>query len=186
MLRYYLQRKSPQEKSLNKKLKRIVLLAVLIVMLAGSLLLLNRSQQQAPSDLAFKIIDGQTLSLEEFRGQPVLIDFWATSCRSCMHELPDLITLYHELSAEGLQIIGVAMSYDRPDLVLKTSSKYQIPYPVALDINGEIAAAFGRVDVTPTHFLISPDGNIAERIIGAIDPVTLRDKIKAMFAQKPI
>lgn len=167
------------------KIKRISHVAILAVIAVASLSFLYRGHQAAP-DVTFKIIDGRTLTLNQYQGRPVLIDFWATDCRSCMHELPDLIALYNALSNKGFEIIGVAMPYDRPDMVLKAKEEKKIPYPIALDINGEITAAFGQVQVTPTHFLIAPDGKIVERIVGVIEPQVLREKIETMLPQKPI
>ncbi len=140
--------------------------------------------QNAPTDLTFKIIDGRQLSLEQYRGKPVLIDFWATSCTYCIQEMPDLVALYEELSTEGLEIIGVAMAYDRPDMVLKAAKDLKIPYPIALDIDGKIANAFGDVNVTPTHFLIAPDGKIVNRIDGTINIASIRNKIKTMLSKE--
>lgn len=134
-----------------------------------------------PSALDFNIIDGRRLSPDQLRGKPVLINFWSTSCKSCIQELPDLFALYNEFSSAGLEIIGVTMPYDRPDIVLKVTDRHQIPYPVALDVTGEISRAFGNVSVTPTHFLITPEGQIAEKVVGMIDPDKLRNRIKTML-----
>jgi len=141
----------------------------------------NQSRQDAPADLVYKAIDGRTLTLEQLRGKTVLVDFWSTSCKSCIKEMPDLIALHQEFSPKGLEIIGVTMPYDRPDMVLKAAKDLQIPYPIALDIDGEISQAYGDVSVTPTHFLIAPDGKILDKIVGALDPVKFRDRIKTML-----
>ncbi len=168
-----------------KKSQTIKFILITAIILSG-MTYLYQNHQTAPSDISFKIIDGRKLSLEQYRGKPVLIDFWSTNCASCLKELPDLIALYNKFSHEGFEIIGVAMPYDRPDLILQSAEKHKIPYPVSLDIDGEIAQAFGGIQVTPTHFLISPDGNIVDHIIGTIDPVKLRNKIKSMLPHQPL
>jgi len=163
---------------------------ILVIIIASSLFYFYRNDQEftgnqnAPTDLTFKIIDGRQLSLEQYRGKPVLIDFWATSCAYCIQEMPDLVALYEELSTEGLEIIGVAMSYDRPDMVLKAAKDLKIPFPIALDIDGEVADAFGDVNVTPTHFLIAPDGKIVNRIDGTMNLAGIRNKIKTMLSKE--
>ncbi|MFK8069159.1 MAG: TlpA family protein disulfide reductase [Gammaproteobacteria bacterium] len=171
---------------MTKKLQVACKFLLITALIAIGLSYLYRNHQTVPSDLTFKIIDGRQLSLEKYRGKLVLIDFWSTNCASCIKELPDLIALYNEFSLEGFEIIGVAMPYDRPDLILQSAEKHKIPYPVSLDLDGEITQAFGGVQFTPTHFLIAPDGKIVDHIIGTIDPVKLRDKIKSLLPHQPL
>ncbi len=169
---------------MNKKIQRMPRYLILAVVILASLPWLYRNSVTVPDDVVFRLIDGRQLTLEQLRGRPVLIDFWATSCRSCLEETPDLIALYQELANQGLEIIAVAMPYDRPDMVLKAAEELNIPYPIALDIDGTVVAAFGGIAVTPTHFLIRPDGKIADRITGTIDPAKLRVRIKKMLPQE--
>jgi peroxiredoxin len=134
-------------------------------------------------DITLLTIDGEELQLASLRGQPLLLTFWATSCPGCIREMPHLIELYEELSPQGLEIIGVAMSYDKPSHVLSMRKARNIPYPVALDIHGAAAQAFGNVRLTPTSFLISPDGRIVSQKIGEMDMPRLRNNILAMLQQ---
>jgi len=97
------------------------------------------------------------------------VTFWATNCASCIKEIPQLIELYQRYHSKGLEIIAVAMSYDPPNHVLETSKALQLPYPVALDMQSENAHAFGDVSLTPTTFLIAPDGTIALQKTGLLD-----------------
>ncbi len=135
---------------------------------------------QAP-DIKLTITDGSIIDLKELQGKPVLVTFWATSCIGCVREMPHLIALYNELSDDGLEIIGVAMPYDPPDQVVKMISEREIPYPIAIDIEGKAVVAFGDVLVTPTSFLIAPDGTITKHTIGEMDMNELRDSIISML-----
>jgi peroxiredoxin len=135
---------------------------------------------QAP-DIKFTITDGSIIDLKELQGKPVLVTFWATSCIGCVREMPHLIALYDELSDDGLEIIGVAMPYDPPNQVVKMISERKIPYPIAIDIEGNAVVAFGDVLVTPTSFLIAPDGTITKHTIGEMDMNELRDSIISML-----
>jgi peroxiredoxin len=137
-------------------------------------------------DITLLTIDGEELQLASLRGQPLLLTFWATSCPGCIREMPHLIELYEELSPQGLEIIGVAMSYDKPSHVLSMRKARNIPYPVALDIHGAAAQAFGNVRLTPTSFLISPDGRIVSQKIGEMDMPRLRNNILTMLQQASI
>ncbi|MBI3575462.1 MAG: TlpA family protein disulfide reductase, partial [Gammaproteobacteria bacterium] len=66
------------------------------------------------ADTEFHLLDGRKLALKELRGQPVLVAFWATNCKPCVEELPDLIKLYNDLHPKGFELIAVAMPYDPP------------------------------------------------------------------------
>ncbi len=131
--------------------------------------------------LVGQTLDGRTLTLQQFHGRPVLITFWATTCPSCIEEIPHLIELYQELHPKGLEIIGVAMSYDPPDQVRAMVQQRQIPYPIVLDSQEQIAREFDNVRLTPTTVLISPDGRIVQYRLGLLDMPKLRETIEAML-----
>ncbi len=98
-----------------------------------------------------------------------------------MREMPHLISVYNDMHERGLEIVGVAMDYDPPNHVLETVDRRQVPYTIALDIDGGIARAFDGVRLTPTNFLIDPAGRIVFKKIGAMDIVRLRDDIVEML-----
>lgn len=163
--------------------KRSLIAMPLVVGLIASIVWLWFSPSgisQAP-DIKLTITDSSSIDLQALRGRPVLITFWATSCIGCVREIPHLITLYDEFSAVGLEIIGIAMPYDPPNQVVSMIAEKEIPYPIAIDIEGKAVAAFGNVLVTPTSFLIAPDGIIAKHTIGAMNMDTLRDVIISML-----
>jgi peroxiredoxin len=132
--------------------------------------------------LAFKIVDGHTFKLSQFQGQPVLVVFWATTCPSCVKEIPHLIELYQELAPQGLEIIAVSMAYVPPSQVMEMRQHKQIPYPIALDVDGKVAMAFGDVQQTPTTFLINPQGEIEQRITGKLNLAQIRTTLYSMLA----
>jgi len=156
-----------------------LLLVIGIAWLGLTTIGLNR----AP-DIVFKIIDGRQIELKKLQGQPVLVTFWSTTCSRCIKEMPNLIALYNELSGDGLEIIGVAMAYDPPNQVLEMTKRRQIPYPIALDIDGSTAKAFGRIMLTPTSFLIAPDGKILQYRIGELNIDKLRKQIENLLTQQ--
>lgn len=136
---------------------------------------------QAAPEVSVRTLDGDDIRLSELHGHPVLVTFWATTCRGCLEELPQLIQLYKEFEPQGLEIIGVAMSYDPPNRVVAMRRSHQIPYPLTLDIRDDISRAFGNVRQTPTSFLIGPGGDIATRHTGEVDMAALRQQIIGMF-----
>ena len=137
-------------------------------------------QGPAP-DARFPLIDGRTLETADLRGRPVLVTFWSTTCGICIREMPHLVELYDRLGPRGLEILSVAMPYDRPDRVIAIARRKGLDYPVALDVEGRIARAFGGIRGTPTSFLIGPGGEIRFRTHGALDMGRLAEQIEQML-----
>jgi peroxiredoxin len=132
-------------------------------------------------DISLMTIKGEEIQLASLQGKPLLVTFWATTCPGCIREIPHLIELYDELAPQGLEIIGIAMDYDPPNRVLAMSKARNIPYPIALDIHADAARAFGNVRLTPTSFLMAPDGRVVYQKIGTLNMVRLREDILGML-----
>lgn len=121
------------------------------------------------ADAEFQLLDGRKITLASLRGRPVLVAFWATNCKPCIEELPDLITLYKELHPRGFELIAVAMPYDPPLHVQTFVQKQNVPYPVALDVEGKIVRAFDGVPYVPMAFILDANGKIAYQQTGKLD-----------------
>ena len=132
-------------------------------------------------DITVVTVDGEELALANLRGKPLLVTFWATSCHLCVREIPHLIQLYKELSPRGLEIIAIAMYHDPPNRVLAMRKARGIPYTIALDIHADAARAFGNVRLTPSSFLIAPDGRIVYRKTGEMNMDLLRQDILSLL-----
>lgn len=139
----------------------------------------TQTQLQAPSAV-FKTIKGETISLANLRGKPVLVTFWATDCPACIEEIPHLISLHQQFAASGLTIIAVAMQYDPPNHVVAMAGAKQLPYAVALDPTAEHAKAFGNVQLTPTSFLIDKNGVIVMQKVGVFELPSMQEQLKNM------
>ena len=151
---------------------------LLVVLLVALALWLARSEKYTfTPDTAFTAITGEKISLKSLQGKPVLITFWATSCGSCIKEIPHLVALYQQFHPQGFEIIAIAMTYDPPDRVVAMTKELKLPYPIVLDLKADHAKAFGRIWATPTTLLLSPDGKIAKRIVGAFDLVDMQTRI---------
>ena len=122
-------------------------------------------------------IDGNAINLGQYQGSPLLVSFWATSFAICLKEIPHLIELYHELQSTEIEIIGIAMPYDPPDLVIDYAQDQGIPYPIALDISGDTVAELGSVELTPTNLLFDRDGTLVQRLAGKINIGKLKEDI---------
>ena len=131
--------------------------------------------------ISISTIDGRSFDAATVAGRPVLVTFWSTTCVVCLREMPDLEALYHRLSPRGFEIIAVSMPWDPPDEVVRLAQARALPYPVALDVTGAVAKAFGDVSVTPTHVLIGPGGEVAFHRTGALDFADLDDRLRSML-----
>lgn len=96
--------------------------------------------------------------------------------------MPHLIELYEEFRDRGFELIGVAMAYDPPNRVLELASQRRLPYSIALDLDSSLASAFGDVKLTPTSFLIAPDGKIIRHKVGEMDIIDLRQRIEDLLS----
>lgn len=162
--------------------RRHLLLAGSGLLIIGTLLLWQRPPlDQAPA-IRFKTITNRVIDLKQLSGRTVLLNFWATDCPSCLHEIPFLIELHKRYHSSGLEIIGISMYYDIPSHVVTIRRELTIPYPLALDLKGEISQAFGRVQLTPTSVIISPQGTIVFRKTGLFDTDALEKRIVKLLA----
>ena len=164
------------------KIKETIAVIFILAVAGMSLWLWNSPSglKWAP-EVTFTTLEGEKIGMGELRGRPVLITFWATTCPGCLKEMPHLVELYEELGNAGFELIGVAMSYDPPNRVLELTRERQLPYPIALDLDGALAAAFGNVMLTPTSFLIGPDGRIIKHRIGEMDITELRQQVESLL-----
>lgn len=160
-----------------KLLMRFVI--VLLIAFFGLVLWAGFSKDNTIANTSeFTTITGDKLALKDLRGKPVLITFWATTCGSCMAEIPHLIDLYNRFHPRGFELIAVAMSYDPPNQVVQLAKDKGLPYSIALDINGDHANAFGGVYATPTTYLIDKEGKISWETVGMFKPEELAERIE--------
>lgn len=149
-------------------------LLVLVVLAIVGALAYTLLQKPAAPAVTFTTLEGKPIALESLRGKVVLVNFWATSCPGCIKEMPDMIDTYQQYKNKGFEIVAVAMSYDPPNYVLNFVQTRKLPFPVALDVDGAHARAFGNVQLTPTSFIIGRDGAVLEQKIGELDFVKLK------------
>lgn len=124
--------------------------------------------------VSFNLIDGRTLDSSELLGRSVLVNFWSVSCEVCLRDMPRLTRIQESLAGDRFTVLGVAAAYDPPPAVIETAGRLKPGYPIALDVHGELARAFGGVDATPTSFLVAPDGTIRYTEHGPLDESRLR------------
>ncbi|WP_425495883.1 peroxiredoxin family protein [Paraburkholderia bonniea] len=122
-------------------------------------------QQHAP-EATFTLLSGQKVSTADLKGKVYMVNFWATSCSTCIQEMPQMVDTYNRFKGQGLEFVAVAMSYDTPAYVNNYTVTRQLPFKVALD-DGSAARQFGNVQLTPTTFVVDKNGKILKRYVGA-------------------
>lgn len=168
-----------------KKKELLISTTLILIIIGAAALWLSPSLLNPPApDSHLQSIDGRKLLLSDFKGKPVLVTFWATTCPGCLEEQPHLVDLYERLHGQGLEIIGIAMADDPPNQVVALQKKRKLPYIITLDTDGSAAKAFNDVRLTPTTFLISPEGKIVFKKIGELDMARIEQTIRDMLKSK--
>jgi peroxiredoxin len=139
--------------------------------------------REAAPDSTFVLLDGSRATTADLKGKVTLVNFWATTCVSCVKEMPALVATYNKYQAQGFETVAVAMEYDPPAWVLNFSQTRQLPFKVALDNTGEIAKAWGDVKLTPTTYLVDRQGRIVKRYVGEPDMDALHRLIEDLLAK---
>ena len=146
-------------------------LAMLLLIVAG--FLFWPAAEPMPN-ARFNLLDGRQFDSEDLRGRPVVVNFWSVTCSICIRDMPKLARLHDSLADRDLLVIGVALPSDPPPVVIDFVDKNPPGFPIALDVHGEVSQAFGNIEVTPTTFLIDPDGQIRYRERGPLDETRVR------------
>lgn len=110
-------------------------------------------------------LDGQRINLGSLRGQPVLMNFWATWCEPCRVEMPDLEAIYQQYRERGLRVLAVNLG-ESPDLVQQWVAEFGLTFDILLDAKQQIAALY-QLRGQPTTYVISPTGIITHIFYGA-------------------
>jgi peroxiredoxin len=129
------------------------------------------------------LLDGKPFLTEQMKGKVTLVNFWATSCTTCVAEMPQLVDTYKKFSAQGFDTVAVAMSYDPPAYVVSFAQTRQLPFKVAIDNTGAVAKAWGDVKLTPTTYLVNKKGEIVKRYVGAPDFAAMQALIGKLLAE---
>jgi peroxiredoxin len=164
--------------------RRILLTAALATgaAMAGALIWQLHALPPAPV-VDYVLLSGQRAqSTSAWRGKVVLVNFWATSCATCVAKMPMLVATHQKYQGRGFDTLAVAMQYDPPDYVAQFAQTRKLPFGVAIDNTGAVANAFGAVRVTPTSFLIDRDGRIVKTFVGNIEEAALHGLIEKLLA----
>ena len=133
-------------------------------------------------DFTLESLDGKNIQLSGYKGQAVLLNFWATWCGPCKIEMPWFVDLQKEYGPQGLQIVGVAMDDASKDDIAKFVKEMGVNYPILIGKEA-VGNDYGGVNVLPTTFFIDRDGKIVAREFGLQSRSLFVDNIKKSLAQ---
>ena len=137
------------------------------------------SASEIASDFSWHDRSGKLVSLSDFKGKTVLLNFWATWCGPCKAELPDIESLSKNYASSGLVVIGV--SVDKGGSLLSDVSDFAssngLSYQIVID-NDDIASAYGNINAIPTTFVVNKDGKIVDKWIGTRDKAFFESSVR--------
>jgi thiol-disulfide isomerase/thioredoxin len=150
---------------------------------------LNNAAGKPAPEVTLKDLDGKDLSLTQYKGKVVLVNFWATWCEPCQVEIPWLIEMQQKYAAKGFTVLGIAMDEEGASVVTPwvqkerfdvNGSKSQMNYPIVIG-NDTAADKFGGLLGYPTSVLVTRDGKIVKRITGIISYEEISKSIESQL-----
>lgn len=164
-------------------MKRSIYLSLLLGLAApGLALYLMTNPAQAPAS-SFVLLDGNIKTNTDLGGKVTLVNFWATSCVTCVAEMPMIVATHQQYQARGYRTMAVAVDYDPPSYVVNFAQTRRLPFDVAIDNTGKLARDWGDVRLTPTSFLVNKRGEIVKRFVGEPDFAALHRLIEQLLAE---
>src|SRR5271169_5138525 len=162
-----------------------MLVVVIMGMLAAGSYL-DRSRKHGPvklvgnvhnvpaPDFELATLDGRRVKLSDFRGQAVLLNFWATWCPPCKIEMPWFVDMQKEYGKDGLVVLGVAMDDTESAKIAEFTHELGVNYPVLLGTE-KVSDDYGDVRSLPTTFYIDRNGMIVDKVVGLLG----RDEVES-------
>ena len=163
-------------------MKKIVLWFPAVLLAVGIAYTAQSPGASVAPNSSFVLLDASRTTTTDFKGKVTLVNFWATSCTTCVAEMPKMMATYEKYHPKGYDVIAVAMSYDPPSYVVNYTQTRKLPFKVAIDNTGAIAKAWGDVQLTPTTFLLNKQGEIVKRYVGEPDFAELHQLIEKLLA----
>lgn len=146
-------------------------------------LVLSGCGKDAAPESTFVLLDGSKQTTQDLKGKVTLVNFWATSCTTCVAEMPQIVATYDKFKTKGYETVAVAMQYDPPSYVVNFAETRKLPFKVAIDNTGAVAQAWGDIKLTPTTFVLNKQGEIVKRYVGAPNFDELHKLIEKLLAE---
>ncbi len=164
---------------MNRTTKALTILSlgILAVVLTFNFLIARVNDQAAP-EFTLIALDGTEVTLRDFEGKVLFLNFWATWCSPCRQEIPGFLEIYDKYKDEGMEILGVSLDRQGPDVIKPFAEKMKITYPLAM-ANNEIMQAYQPGQYIPATIIIDREGNIHNKHVGYMD----KTQVEKMFLE---
>jgi len=138
---------------------------------------------KAPPDFEVKTLDGETVKLSDYKGQKVMLNFWASWCPPCKAEMPHMQNYYEDYAEEeNVEILAVNLTnaeYGGIDDAKEFVEDYELTFPIPTDMDGELEKTYEILTI-PTTYMIDTAGLIRHKIVGPMDEQMMIDLVDSM------
>ena len=136
-------------------------------------------ENQAPPFTVIDV-DGRRVRLSDYRGRPVVLDFWATWCGPCRASMPHLSNLQQRYRGRGLIVLGLSVDDSEPVEVKRFANRLGVSFRIAM-ADEHVLDLYGPIRSIPTTFFINGRGQMVRRVVGYIDPETMESYALELF-----
>jgi peroxiredoxin len=133
-------------------------------------------------DFTVRTLAGDKVSLADFRGDVVLVNFWATWCPPCRMEIPGFQRVYDDYKDKGFTVVGLSTDEQGPGVVRAFITDKGITYPVGMATD-EMRRLYGGVNALPQSFLLDKGGHVRKMVAGMFSEGMLRRQVDALLAE---
>jgi thiol-disulfide isomerase/thioredoxin len=165
-------------KEIHSMFRKVLVLSIMVVALFFGCTTKNE-RSAAASDFTLQDLNGKTVKLSDFKGKPVLIDFWATWCPPCRASIPGIEKLHKTYSGRGLVVLGVSLDQGGWDSVKSFAAEAGITYTV-LKGTDDVASQY-QVRTIPMLVIMNKEGKIVKRYLGVGEDDELEKDIKSVL-----
>jgi len=146
--------------------------------------IVGKTNKTKAPDFTLPDLSGKKVSLSDFKGKVVILDFWATWCPPCRREIPSFNEIYKD-RAQGFEIIGISLDEGGVDAIRKGMKKHKLKIDyIVLVGDDKISEKYGNIDAIPTTFILDQEGNIVNKFIGERPKKVFEDEIKKLIKSK--
>lgn len=154
-------------------MNRFIVISLLLLCFTQAGLAAEAVKQTLPSvetpfaapDFTLEGEGGKTYRLADFRGQVVLVNFWATWCPPCRREMPSMQRMWQKVKGKGVQVLAINVGEDA-DTIFEFLGSYPVSFPLLMDRDGSVVKQF-PVTGLPTTYIVDPRGKVVYRAVGS-------------------
>lgn len=141
------------------------------------------SKSDFKADLTLADLNGKRMHLRDYRGQIVVLNFWATWCSPCTHEIPLLVQAEKDYKSRGVIFIGASLDESKTRSVIPAFlNRYQVTFPIWVGASADDLAKLGMGEAVPATAFLDQDGRIVARVSGEIRDSELKERIEWLLS----